>query len=265
MAADETSYWEGRHAAEDSLDSVGWTGLGRAFNGWMYAVRRTVFRRAIRAHVPLGGDARVLDVGSGTGFYLDLWRELGARRVEGSDLSAVAAERLHAARPDTPIHRLDLSGAAEELPDGPYDAVSAMDMLFHIMDSDGYGRAIANLARLVRPGGHLVMSENLLSDRVVTGPVQVSRTEAEIIGLLREHGFAPIARIPMFVLLNGPVDSDSRLLHLWWDLLTRVVSFNEWLGRIGGAVVFPFELAAIRLARRGPSTKLLVCRRVAGR
>ena len=24
MAAEKTSYWEGRHAAEDSLDSVGW-------------------------------------------------------------------------------------------------------------------------------------------------------------------------------------------------------------------------------------------------
>jgi hypothetical protein len=43
------------------------------------------------------------------------------------------------------------------------------------------------------------------------------------------------------------------------------VSFREWIGWLGGAVVYPFELAAVRLARRGPSTKLLVCRRAAGR
>lgn len=265
MAAEDSTYWDERHAADDSLDTVGWAGLGRAFNGWMYAVRRRVFRRVVGAHVPLDGDARVLDAGSGTGFYLDRWSELGARRVEGSDRSSFAVERLRAARPGAAIHQLDLSGPPEALPAGPYDAVSAMDMLFHIMDADGYARAFANLARLVRPGGHLVMSENLLAGRTETGPHQVSRSEEEILGLLRENGFEPVARAPMFVLLNGPVDSRSRLLHRWWGLVTRVVSYREWLGWLVGAVAFPLELVAVRLARRGPSTKLLVCRRTTGR
>jgi len=264
MAAREVSYWDERHAADDSLDTVGWAGLGHAFNAWMYAVRRAVVRRAVRAHVPLGATTRVLDVGSGTGFYLDLWRELGAGQVEGSDYSAVAVERLRRARPGTEIHQLDLAGDPAALPADAYDAVSAMDMLFHIMDPDAYARAIANLARLVRLGGHLVMTENLLADRVESGPAQVSRSEEEIVGLLRASGFELVAWVPMFVLLNTPVDSRSRLLHGWWTLLTKVASRHELLGRIAGAAVCPLELLAVRLARRGPSTKLLVCRRTAG-
>jgi SAM-dependent methyltransferase len=265
MAVDEATYWDERHAADDSLDTVGWAGLGHAFNAWMYAVRRRVFRRAVRTHLPLDDATRVLDVGSGTGFYLDLWRALGAGQVDGSDRSTVAVERLRRARPGTPIHVLDLGGAPEALPERPYDAVSAMDMLFHITDANDYAQAIANLGRLVRPGGHLVMTENLLAGRVEAGPQQVSRTEAEIVGLLRQSGFEPIAELPMFVLLNTPVDSDSRLLHVWWRLLTGVASLHERLGRLAGAVVFPFELVAVRLVRRGPSTKLLVCRRTSGR
>ena len=262
MPAEDTRYWERRHAADDSLDAVGWTGLGRSFNRWMYAVRRAVFARAVRATVHPGPGTRVLDIGSGTGFYLDAWRALGAGHVEGSDLAETAAERLRRSHPGLPIHQLDLGGDRNELPDGPFDAVSAMDMLFHIMDEDAYARAIGNLAVLVRPGGHVVLSENLLREgRRHVGPAQISRSEDEIMGLLRGNGLEPVRRDPMFVLLNGPVDSDNPLLKAWWGGLTRVVSFRDQLGNVLGAVLYPVELLAVRLARRGPSSKLLVCRR----
>jgi SAM-dependent methyltransferase len=260
MALDATRYWEDRHAAEESLDTVGWTGLGRAFNGRMYDVRRHVFRRVVSARVPLGHDPRILDIGSGTGFYLDIWRDLGVRRIEGSDLSERAVARLRSAYPGVPVHQLDL-GAEAPSSMGEYDVLSAMDVLFHIVDDAAYARAIENLGKLVRPGGHLVVSENLLADRVERAPSQVSRSEPKIVGLLRGAGLEPVARAPMFVLLNGPVDSRSPWLRRWWTLLTKVVSLNETLGSIIGAVLVPVELLAVRIARRGPSTKLLVCRR----
>jgi SAM-dependent methyltransferase len=259
MALDATRYWEDRHASEESLDTVGWTGLGRGFNGRMYEVRRHVFRRVVSARVALGGDPRVLDIGSGTGFYLDIWREHGVRRVEGSDVSERAVARLRSSHPDVPIHQLDLTG---ELPAGKYDAVSAMDVLFHILDDAAYARAVENLGSLLAPGGYLVVSENLLADRVERAPSQVSRSESEILGLLRGAGLEPVARAPMFFLLNGPVDSHNPWLQRWWTLLTKLVSLNETLGSVLGAVLVPIELLAVRIARRGPSTKLLVCRRV---
>jgi SAM-dependent methyltransferase len=263
MTVEPRSYWEEHHALGDSLDTVGWTGLGRAFNGWMYAVRRRVFKRIVPRHVPIGPDTRVLDIGSGTGFYLRLWRELGARQIDGRDLSARAVERLERAFPQSSIRAFDLGAEHPDLAP-EYDVVSAMDMLFHILDEDAYRRAIANLAALVRPGGHVVLTENLLDGRVVAAPAQISRSEAEILGLLREAGLEPLVQAPMFVLLNGPVDSTSRWLHLWWSLLTRVASFREALGWTLGALVAPFELVALRLVRRGPSTKLVVCRRSGG-
>ena len=120
-------------------------------------------------------------------------------------------------------------------------------MLFHIMDEDAYARAIANLAVLVRPGGHVVLSENLLRDgRRHVGPAQISRSEDEILGLLRANGLEPVRRDPMFVLLNGPVDSDNPLLKAWWGGLTRVVSFRDQLGNVLGAVAVPGR------APRGP-------------
>ena len=84
---DPERYWSDRLEQRFSLGGVGWLGLGEPYNRWMYAVRRRVFRRVIRDRLDLPR-ARVLDVGSGTGFYVSLWRELGAGAVTGSDLTA---------------------------------------------------------------------------------------------------------------------------------------------------------------------------------
>lgn len=263
-AFDTKAYWEERLTRDYSLAGVGWLGLGRAFNHWMYAVRQRVFRRVVLATVPLAPGTRVLDVGSGTGFYLDAWRRLGVAAPEGSDFTETATTALRARLPTLRIHRLDIAGDPSALPAGRFDAISAMDMLYHIVDEDGFRRALANLARMLSPGGRLVFSENLLAAGPIAGPHQVSRAEADVRAALGEAGLEIVTVQPMFVLLNTPVDARSRLLHTSWSLLSRAANGSELLGFAAGATLFPLELALTRLVRRGPSTKIVVCRRTLG-
>ena len=105
---DAEGYWSDRLEQTFTLGGVGWLGLGQPFNRWMYAVRRRVFRRAIRGRLNLQR-ARVLDVGSGTGFHVLLWRELGANEVTGSDLTRVAVERLRSRFPGVRFDQVDIS------------------------------------------------------------------------------------------------------------------------------------------------------------
>src|SRR4051794_9078605 len=104
---DPERYWSDRLSQTFSLGGVGWLGLGESFNRWMYAVRRRVFARTLRGRVE--SHARVLDVGSGTGFYVALWRELGVKDVTGSDLTNVAVERLEDRFPGLRFEQLDIS------------------------------------------------------------------------------------------------------------------------------------------------------------
>jgi SAM-dependent methyltransferase len=260
--SDTRAYWEQRLSESDGLAGVGWIGLGESFNRWMYAVRRRVFKRAVRrAAGPRLAGLDVLDVGSGTGFYLDLWQELGARSVTGSDLTEVAVERLLQRRPGQQVTRLDLAGDGDELGGRRFGAVSAMDVLFHIVDDEAYARAISNLARLTAPGGLLILTENLVSGPRSGVSHHVSRTEEQVEGLLRQAGLEPLVSRPMFCLMNTPVDSRSRALRLWWEALSRAASVHDAVGWALGALVYPAELAAVTALRRGPSTKILVRRR----
>ena len=106
---DPRAYWEERLERAKGLEGVGYVGLGHAFNTWMYRVRRHVFKRVVRSHVSLSREASVLDVGSGTGVYLRLWKELGALRISGCDITETAVARLGEELPDVDLFRMDIS------------------------------------------------------------------------------------------------------------------------------------------------------------
>ena len=101
---------------------------------------------------------RVLEVGSGFGvFSTVLARRHGAVVATDQDPAAVAVlERRLAPFPQARVRRLDIldDGAVAALArEGPLDAVVSMNVLEHVEDDV---RALANMARLVRPGGTVI-------------------------------------------------------------------------------------------------------------
>jgi SAM-dependent methyltransferase len=255
---DPERYWSQRLEESFSLAGVGWLGLGEHYNRWMYAVRRRVFRRSLRGRV--SPDARVLDVGSGTGFYIERWGELGVRDITGSDLTSVAVTRLRARFPSHEFRQLDITAP---LPPGlgSFDAISAMDVLYHVVDDELYARAIENLAGLLAPGGVLVLTENLLHRKAGRAEHEVDRGIKEIVSLLRQAGLTIESRLPVFVLMNTPVDSDSSFLRRSWTAVNLLVRRGPRYGQAVGALLYPLELALTRVLKEGPSTEIVVCRK----
>ena len=251
-AFDARGYWEQRLSSQYTLGGVGYLGLGEGFNAWAYRVRRHVFLREVRALLPDPGEVRVLDIGSGTGFYLDRWHELGVQRVTGSDLTDSAVGNLRARRPGDTIVRFDVGD--EDLPFGGvrFDAVSMMDVLFHVVDDARFRRAFDNVFALLEPGGVFVFSENFLHGEPIRLPHQVSRTLSDIEGAARDSGFQVVRRRPIFCLMNAPLDSESRLLRRSWASIHRLASRRERLGAAIGAPLYPLELALIGSLREGP-------------
>lgn len=96
---DAKSYWETRLRNHPGLCGVGNTRLGGRYIHWLYKVRRAVFLRLLRSLRLDLTTAQVFDVGSGTGFYLELWNELGVSSVAKCDFAEVAVSRLENAFP----------------------------------------------------------------------------------------------------------------------------------------------------------------------
>jgi ubiquinone/menaquinone biosynthesis C-methylase UbiE len=95
-----------------------------------------------------GTGKHVLEVGCGTGLLLERFARF-AEKAKGIDLSPGMLERARA-------RGLDVEqGSATALPfeDETFDVACSFKVLAHIPDVD---RALAEMARVVRPGGHII-------------------------------------------------------------------------------------------------------------
>lgn len=252
-------YWEDRLRGGADLGSVGYRGLGLAYNRWMYRVRGRAFDRVVKRLDISLTDARILDIGSGSGYYVDNWIAHGAIHVVGSDFTDASIAGLRKRFPSLSILQLDISAPSIDVQPESFDIVSAMDVLFHITDDDAYRRALVNIQRVLRPGGLFLFSENFLHGPSVVTATQVSRPITTIESEVKAAGFEIVTRVAMFVLMNYPIDSKHRVLQLAWRHLARLIRLHEIGGQIFGVALWPLEGVLLRLVREGPSTELMLC------
>jgi SAM-dependent methyltransferase len=117
----------------------------------LYERLHAIVRLAL-APLARGGAARALDAGCGSGFQTALLRDLGFT-VHGVDLSAGLLAVARAKLPGVPLARGDL----EALPyrDAGVDAVTCCGSTLSFVEHPA--RAVAELGRVLRPGGALVL------------------------------------------------------------------------------------------------------------
>ena len=257
---DAKQYWETRLTAKWGLHGVGYAGLGKYYNAWLYRVRKRVFLRHVISLVDDWSKIDVLDIGSGTGFYVDLWKSLGVNSVTATDITKVAVTQLQKKFPDVQCRQLDIgNNRPDPFRSRKYHIISAFDVLFHIVDDDRYRRAFQNIFETLSPGGFCIFSDNFIRKGTIRGQSQVSRSLNEIEGILKGTGLKVKLRVPMFVLMNYPVDSNSAVLKDIWKWMTRPVRKFQFLGFPLGALLYPFELILTSYLKEGPSTELMVC------
>jgi len=131
--------------------------LGASIDRHPWWKARSKLTIALLDQLEIRPPARLLDAGCGWGTTLAALEAAGYRAA-GMDISRRMLERLD--RPDRELFVADLT---RELPGeiDPFDAVLALDVIEHIDDDRG---ALTQLARLVRPGGVLIVSVPALPD-----------------------------------------------------------------------------------------------------
>jgi SAM-dependent methyltransferase len=240
-------YWEERLRAHPGVRGVGHLGLSLHATEQQYRRRMRQIDVGLRRHglSDLRGRA-VLDVGAGTGIWLEFWHRHRAGRVAGLDFTQVSVEQLMQRFPDDLIVRADLSVVPLPLPDDArFDVISAIDVLLHILDADGFERSIANLAHRCAPGGWVIAADPLISGRgyvpaAIYGTHNVVRTVDDYRQSLAAHGFVVRSVLPAMVLLNTPLEATSerayKRLVRWWTLYQRLQRYRP--------LAYPVELAA---------------------
>jgi SAM-dependent methyltransferase len=118
---------------------------------WWYRARRDILARLIEQKIALPKEARILEIGCGTGPNLDMLARFGRLDAVEIDPAARAVASLRLGRPvhDSPLpHLLGIE-------DGAYDLVCLLDVLEHV---EADRAALESIARKLRPGGRLLIA-----------------------------------------------------------------------------------------------------------
>jgi len=265
-------YWDARLSATGvHLGSVGLAGVGGGFNRWMYRVKKAVFwrmigkeaRRTFKAHPD--ANTRVLDVGCGSGFYFDLWKRVAFQHwiVEGLDFSFESVKALQAWYPQHKFHQLDISSDLLKFQvQQNYHIISAMDVLFHIVDDDKYMKALENINGLLRDNGVFVFTENFLPGKArIAHKHIVHRTKEEIEAALDLAGFKIVARRPMLYFMNYPIRSESPAMHRLWSGVEKFASASEANSWWAGMGLYFADRVMTKFCREGPTVQMAICRK----
>jgi SAM-dependent methyltransferase len=118
---------------------------------WWYVARRRILADLIAREVDLPKDARILEIGCGTGHNFEMLRRFGRLdAIEVDDEArALASRRLGQAVGDAPLPGLG------GVPDGTYHLIALLDVLEHV---DGRPESLASIAAKLAPGGRILVT-----------------------------------------------------------------------------------------------------------
>jgi SAM-dependent methyltransferase len=239
-------YWDSLHREHPGeFTAVGYAALGEGFNREAYRRLRFPALRRLLHHNHVAPRA-LLEAGVGTGAYAGLWRELGVREWVGLDMSPCAIAHCRRRFPDGEFHVVDLGQPEKALEGRCFDLVTAIDVLYHIVDDVQFETALAWLASRVGEHGYLVVSDVFTDSAWGRRFAHVKRRPMDAyLQILEPCGLRLVDQEPVFAILGDPVPDGrgrGRALFLIWRVLQKSIRMMpEGLrSAYGGTVVRVF-------------------------
>jgi ubiquinone/menaquinone biosynthesis C-methylase UbiE len=175
-------------------------------------------RRGMRDHrAAVLGQARgrTLEIGAGTGLNLPYYPDAVTELVLTEPVDAMS-DRLarRAAKQDAAIQVV--AASAEELPypDGSFDTVVSTMVICTVEDP---GQALAEIARVLKPGGQMLFIEHVRSDSP-----RLARWQDRLHGLWHAFGDGCNCNRPILEMVAGAVAVD-RVERATWRGMPRIV------------------------------------------
>lgn len=188
---------------------------------WWYRARRDILATVIERRIKLPANARLLEIGCGTGHNLQMLARFGD--ADGIELDpqarAVASSRTGQAIGDAPLPWL------QGVPDSTYDLVAVLDVIEHVEEDR---ESLETIARKLRPGGKILITvpahpwmwsahdevnhhKRRYTARTLRGLIEAAHLKVELLSPFNSLLFPLAAAARIAGRIAGKQDSDDTL------------------------------------------------------
>jgi len=269
-------YWEERLNKDFSLSGVGHLGFGLEYNIWLYKSRLHVLRGLLIKNNIVCKGKKILDIGVGTGFYIDFWEKLGAKKITGIDITNKSIEELKEKYPNYRFTKGNISTLDynKKFPDEKFDIITAFDVLFHIVNEEDFKNAIENIRKFSHKETIILIMDNILKEYKPAREHENDRTFLYYKKVLNSYSREIKEIKPLFYFMNTPIDIkriDNKFLvyfiKIMWKINAKIRSIYRKLGLLGkkidyiwAFILYFLDRIILKYTNIGPSTKLLLAK-----
>lgn len=166
-------YWDKLLDDNFSLKGVGWPNWPESYNLILYKKYLKGFDEVINdletsCNFTINEKIKVFEAGPGTGFYTTFFWKANVKDYVGCDISEISIVNLRNKFPGFNFLRKDISINDDFIKSNieKFDLINIVDVFLHITDDIKFRSAVSNLAKMLKPGGFIIIGDPITIYRV---------------------------------------------------------------------------------------------------
>lgn len=254
-------FWEKRLSKNFSLKGVGCAGFSYNYNKWVSKAAKESLNKILNGSLK---GKKILDIGCGTGYYIGYYLSKGATDISGLDITEESITNLKKKYPHLKFFNADIS---QKIPSNrKYDIITAIAVLYHVVDNDKFENSIRNIRKLAKKGSLIIIQDGFLKKHQPpkAGTHCYFRDYESYKKILKKNGIEIIKKVPTFYFLNTPFDISNSMMRRaalsLWNITMSIFAKNEIIGNILGFVLYYLDRIMLKMVNDSISLETIACR-----
>lgn len=151
------TFWNEMLSNSFDLRGVGHFRLSNEANLKMYREKERIIRDELhKNNISITGNASVIEIGCGTGYWTEFLKSFGVKNYTGNDIAEVSINTLKQKYPEYNF----LLGDISEMPlsEKTFDLAMMIDVTQHITDDRKFNKALNNVWQSLKPGSYFLVT-----------------------------------------------------------------------------------------------------------
>ena len=216
-------YWNKRIKSQPNLRGTGHIAFNETYNSYLYRLKILALEKALNNYsIDIKGKS-VLDVGSGTGFFINYYDMNGAKEICGIDIAEASISLLNKKYPKHSFQTIDI-GTHDINIKKQFDIINVFDILYHIVDNRLFENAIYNISNLLCSDAYVLITDVFGENDLVPADHVRFRNLHKYEILLKKNKIDIIDVLPLYNSMNRNI---FHLPPLALNILTPILYFVD--------------------------------------